>query len=147
SGTLPVPLCVGIGAAATLCRGESADEERMSLRERTQDFVSALEELKWPISVNGPPIEVRHPGNASIEFKGFDAKEILGTLQPNLAASTGSACTSGIEEPSHVLTAIGLTREQADASIRFSLGRDTTQRNLQDAVVLIDNALENLYGV
>ena len=146
SGTLPVPLCVGIGAAATLCHGKSADEERMSLRERTRDFVSALNELIWPISVNGPSIEIRHPGNANIEFKGFDAKDVLGSLQPKLAASTGSACTSGIVEPSHVLTAIGLSREEADASVRFSLGRDTTQLDLQEAVALIDSALANLHG-
>lgn len=147
SGTLPVPLCVGIGAAATLCSGKNADEERLSLRNRTHEFVSALNGLKWPISVNGPSIESRHPGNANIEFKGFNAKEILGSLQPSLAASTGSACTSGFEEPSHVLTAIGLSKEEAESSIRFSLGRNTTREDVQETVALIERVLASLASV
>ena len=67
-------------------------------------------------------------------------------LQPLLAASTGSACTSGIPEPSHVLKAIGLSPEDAEASIRFSLGFDTTEADIDDAVNLIDNALVKLSG-
>ena len=65
-------------------------------------------------------------------------------LQPHLAASTGSACTSGIPEPSHVLKAIGLSPEDAEASIRFSLGFDTTNADIDEAVNLIDNALGKL---
>ena len=64
------------------------------------------------MAVNGPTGDRRHPGNAKhLRFDGFVAQEILATLQPHLAASTGSACTSGIPEPSHVLRAIGLTPE------------------------------------
>ena len=67
----------------------------------------------------------RHPGNANVCFEGCDAQDILGVLQPRLAASTGAACTTGIPEPSHVLRALGLTDAQSDGSIRFSFGRFT----------------------
>lgn len=144
SGTLPVALCVGMGSAATLCFGKNAELEQALLRKQTDGFVNGLADLKWPIGVNGPPIDMRHPGNANVRFKGFDAKDILGSLQPRLAASTGSACTSGIEEPSHVLKSLGLTKEESEESIRFSLGRHTTQPDLEEAVALIDQALDNL---
>jgi cysteine desulfurase len=64
--------------------------------------------------------------------------------QGYLAASTGSACTSGIPEPSHVLRAIGLTREDAAESIRFSLGRGTTDTDVEEAIRLIDAVLARL---
>ena len=63
-----------------------------------------------------------------MQFDGLIAQDILGSVQPWLAASTGAACTSGIPEPSHVLRAMGLNVEQAESSIRFSFGRFTTMR-------------------
>jgi cysteine desulfurase len=77
-------------------------------------------------------------------FPGLSAHDILNALQPGLAASTGSACTSGLPEPSHVLKAIGLTGDEAEASIRFSLGFGTTDSDVEDAVGLIGQALERL---
>ena len=74
----------------------------------------------------------------------FDAQEILGALQPHLAASTGSACTSGIPEPSHVLRAIGLTSEEANSTIRLSLGFETSDQEINRAVKLIELALNEL---
>lgn len=65
-------------------------------------------------------------------------------LQPKLAASTGSACTSGFEEPSHVLTSMGLTRAEAEGSIRFSIGKATTKQDLLEAVALINQSLDDL---
>ena len=141
SGTLPTPLCVGMGAAAILCAGDTAEEKRLLLRKRRDDFINRLGNLSWPIAVNGPSGHLRHPGNSSIQFVGYSAHDILGVLQPQLAASTGSACTSGISEPSHVLKAIGLGVNEAEASIRFSLGFETTDRDVQEAVSLIDSAL------
>ena len=144
SGTVPVPLCVGMGAAARLFDRDEAVEERTLLRQRTEEFVRMLKSLSWPISLNGPESAQRHPGNANIRFVGFDAHDILGTLQPHLAASTGSACTSGIPEPSHVLRAIGLSSDEAESSIRFSIGRRTTSADLEEAVALIDKSLSRL---
>ena len=144
SGTVPVPLCVGMGAAAALFKSDEADEERASLRQLTEEFVRKLMKLPWPITLNGPESEWRHPGNANIRFSNFNAQDILGTLQPHLAASTGSACTSGIPEPSHVLRAIGLSSEKAESSIRFSLGRNTSNADLEEAVKLVGQSLSTL---
>ena len=144
SGTVPVALCVGMGAAAALPDKREAEEERAVLRRRRDLFVRKLMDLSWPIVLNGPESAQRHPGNANMRFEGFEAHDILSTLQPRLAASTGSACTSGIPEPSHVLRAIGLSASEAEASIRFSLGRSTTDDDIDDAVRLVDDALSRL---
>ena len=144
SGTVPTALCVGMGAAAELLSGGEARQKRALLRQRRDRFLEKLSDLPWSIRLNGPMRESRHPGNANICFEGFFAQDILQVLQPHLAASTGSACTSGIPEPSHVLKAIGLSPEDAEASIRFSLGFDTTNADIDEAVNLIDNALGKL---
>ena len=144
SGTVPTPLCVGMGVAADLSSGPQAGEERAALRRRCARFVAGLQRLPWQIEVNGPSASERHPGNTNVCFTGFSAHDVLGTLQPRLAASTGSACTSGMPESSHVLRAIGLSAEDADASIRFSLGRFTTDADVDEAVELIGEALRRL---
>lgn len=145
SGTVPVPLCVGMGAAADLLAANGAENRRTALHRRTDAFVEKLKSLSWPITVNGPAGHARHPGNANIRFEGFVAHDILSTLQPRLAASTGSACTSGIPEPSHVLRAIGLNSDQAESSIRFSLGFGTSDEDVDEAVCLINDTLARLW--
>lgn len=100
--------------------------------------------MPWPIGLNGPEGTWRHPGNASVRFSGFSAHDILGALQPRIAASTGSACTSGIPEPSHVLRAIGLPEEEAESSIRFSIGQGTTDADVDEAVDVIADCLSRL---
>ncbi len=144
SGTVPVPLCVGMGTAADIFTAPEAEEERAQLCRRRDTFVERLTRLPWPIALNGPQGQARHPGNANIRFVEFSADDILSALQPHLAASTGSACTSGIPEPSHVLRAIGLSGEEAASSIRFSLGFGTTDADLEEAVRLIAEALTRL---
>lgn len=144
SGTVPVPLCVGMGAAAALMSTDEAQEQRKILSRRRDEFSQALMMLPWPITVNGAKGENRHPGNANMRFSGFSAHDILGALQPYLAASTGSACTSGMPEPSHVLKAIGLPIDEVEASIRFSLGFDTSDADLDEAVSLVGRALARL---
>ena len=144
SGTLPVALCVGMGAAAELLATENAEVEREQLRRRSERFVEQLRQLSWSVHLNGPTGPRRHPGNVNVRFEGFAAQDVLLALQPHLAASTGSACTSGTEEPSHVLRAIGLSKGEAQASIRFGLGRYTTDADVDEAVVLIDSVLSRL---
>ncbi len=141
SGTVPTPLCVGMGAAAELLNDKEMEQKRTLLRKRRDYFVEQLTGLPWPTLLNGCAGESRHPGNVNICFSGFSADDILLSLQPHLAASTGSACTTGITEPSHVLKAIGLTHEDAEASIRFSLGFGTSDQDIDEAVNLIDKAL------
>ena len=144
SGTVPVPLCVGMGVAAELLLGDEADQRRAELSRRRDLFVERLSDLMWPVAVNGPEAAIRHPGNANLRFQGFAAHDILATIQPRLAASTGSACTSGIPEPSHVLRAIGLDSEEAESSIRFSLGFDTSDEDVDEAVSLLEETLTRL---
>ncbi len=145
SGTLPVPLCVGMGAAAERLNSEEAVERRSKLCQRRDAFVGRLTDLSWPVELIGPAARHRHPGNASICFHGFLALDVLSALQPHLAASTGSACTSGFPEPSHVLRAIGLSGDDAEATIRFSLGFGTTDNDVEQAVALIDGVLERMW--
>ena len=146
SGTLPVALCVGMGVAAELLTANGAEEERIILHRRRDAFIRDLMGLGWPIILNGPEGAKRHPGNANLCFEGFEAQDILGVLQPRLAASTGAACTSGMPESSHVLRAIGLSDRKAKSSIRFSIGRDTSVADLKEAVKLVDEAIAKLAG-
>ena len=142
SGTVPVPLCVGMATAAEILQTDEGLAERIRVAGQRDTFVRLLQASAYPITMNGPTGESRHPGNANLQFEGFVAQEILGALQPHLAASTGSACTSGIPEPSHVLRALGLTHTQADASIRFSFGRFTTDSEIEEAAHLVIKCLE-----
>lgn len=144
SGTVPVPLCVGMGVAAEMFADATAEDRRRELRRKRDKFVAGLKRLGWPITLNGPEGQARHPGNANIRFTGFAAHDVLAALQPHLAASTGSACTSGIPEPSHVLKAIGLNSDAADSSIRFSPGFATSDGDIDAAVNRINEVLKKL---
>ncbi len=144
SGTVPVPLCVGMGAAAEIFSNDNGQALRTELSRRRDALLDKLKNLGFFISENGPTGFARHPGNANVCFIGFSAHDILGALQPHLAASTGSACTSGIPESSHVLHAIGLNNDDAEASVRFSLGIGTTDQDIEVAVSLIEEALRKV---
>ena len=144
SGTMPVPLCVGMGAAADIIRASDATFERLRVAGQRDTFVEGLRAKTPSVAINGPIGDWRHPGNANLRFDGLAAQDILGTLQPRVAASTGAACTSGIPEPSHVLRAVGLSSAQAESSIRFSFGRFTTDGEVEEAVRRVHEALESL---
>ena len=146
SGTVPLPLCVGMAAAAEIVWTEGA-HERPKVAEQRNLFVELLSSSGIPANVNGPAWDRRHPGNANLRFEGIAAQDLLGTVQPELAASTGAACTSGLPEPSHVLSAMGLTMEQAESSIRFSFGRNTTIQEIRGASHLVAEALTSLANV
>ena len=144
SGTVPVPLCVGMAAAAEVLQTDEGPTERKRVAGQRDTFVNLLQASAYPVSINGPTGDRRHPGNANMQFEGYIAHDLLASLQPHLAASTGSACTSGIPEPSHVLRALGLTPTQADSSIRFSFGRFTTDAEIHQAATLIIECLSTL---
>lgn len=139
SGTVPLSLCVGMGAAAGFLGGPEAVQERRRVARRRDRFVDLVRDAGRAVSVNGP--STRHPGNANLSFKGRDARDLLGALQPRLAASTGAACTSGTPEPSHVLAAIGLPAAINAASIRVSFGRFTTDDEVEAAAHLLIESL------
>ena len=144
SGTVPTPLCVGMGMAAECLERNDIEAKRASLYSRRDEFLKILAELPYVTSLNGPNLKIRHPGNANICFKGFSGQEILNVLQPNLAASAGSACSSGFVTPSHVLEAIGMSSSDIEASIRFGLGFGTSAKEIAVALDLIHRALNQI---
>ena len=144
SGTLNVPGIVGLGRAAEICRLEMADESRRlgSLRDRLLDGLRArLGEVR----VNGS-LEHRLPHNLHVSFEGIEGEALLMALD-GIAVSTGSACASGSQAPSHVLEAIGATGDRARASIRFGIGRTTTAAQIDFAVDRVVTAVSALRAV
>jgi cysteine desulfurase len=144
SGTLPVPLCVGMGNALTTFAATDWPQERARTAALRDALAEGLLALDPSFALNGPPLNSRHPGNLNIRFTGHDAREILSAVQPMLAASTGSACTSGEPLASHVLRAIGLSEEDSNASLRFGVGRFTTERDIVQAVTIIEDAIRKI---
>jgi cysteine desulfurase len=127
SGTLNVPGIVGFGEACALCAGEMADESvRLgALRDRLlKQLAGGLE----AVTVNGS-LAHRLPGNLNVSFGGVNAEALLMSL-PEVAISTGSACSSAVAEPSHVLRALGIGEDLAHSSVRFGLGRFNTAEEI-----------------
>ena len=131
SGTLNVPGIVGFGAAAAICRAElDAEGARVgNLRDR---LLAGLRDRLDGVTVNGS-LKARLPHNLNVSFAGIEGESLLVGLD-DLAVSSGAACTSVNPEPSHVLNAIGVSDELARASLRFGLGRTTTQEEIDYAI-------------
>ena len=142
SGTLP--LCVGMAAAVDILQTTEGTKEHSRISEQRDLFIRLFHNSGIPVALNGPAGQWRHPGNANLRFRGFAAEDILGSVQPQLAASTGAACASGIPEPSHVLRAMGLSNAEASSSIRFSFGRFTTNNEVEEAARLIIHSCESV---
>ncbi|WP_343712026.1 cysteine desulfurase family protein [Inquilinus sp.] len=138
AGTLPTALCVGLGAACRIARQRrSADAQRLTaLRER---LFSTLQNGLPELRRNGSS-DHGLPGCLNVSVPGLDAADLLLDL-PDLALSTGSACSTGSPEPSHVLRAIGLSPEQAYGSLRFGLGRGTTEDEIDRVAARIAEAI------
>lgn len=131
AGTENVPAIVGFGAACHILGTEGAEEaERLSALRDV--FESELRQRLPNIAFNGHPTQ-RLPNTSSVTVRGIEADALLANL-PHLALSLGSACNSGALEPSYVLLALGLSREDAEATFRLSLGRWTTSQSLEIAV-------------
>jgi cysteine desulfurase len=130
SGTPNVPAIAGFGAAARIARETVLREpERVrALRDRLVELVTIA---TGDAVVNGHPVS-RLPNNASITFPGTRADALMMDMK-DVAVSSGSACSSGSPEPSHVLRAIGLSPELAAATLRFGLGRFTTEADIEYA--------------
>ena len=130
SGTLPVPLCVGLGRACSIAEAER-ESEAPRIRALRDHLWARLQGELESIRLNGDP-ERRLPGNLNVSFLGVESSAVLLAL-PDLALSAGSACTSSSPEPTHVLRALGLPPEQALGSIRIGLGRFTTLAEIDQA--------------
>jgi cysteine desulfurase len=141
SGTLNVPGIVGLGRAAAICRSEMMTESARlaGLRDRLLD---GLRQGLDGIRVNGSLVR-RLPHNLHVSFARIEGEALLMALG-DLAVSTGSACSSGSQAPSHVLQAIGAVGDGAGASIRFGLGRTTTDADIDFAIERVTTVVTSL---
>jgi cysteine desulfurase len=128
SGTVPVPLAVGFGRAADLCREMMTEESKRlaGLRDRLQDAILSRVDEAF---LNGHP-ERRLPHNLNISFAYVEGESVLMGLNKEVALASGSACTSSTLEPSYVISALGVNAELAHSSIRFGLHRFSTQEEV-----------------
>ncbi|MBI2241850.1 MAG: IscS subfamily cysteine desulfurase [Magnetospirillum gryphiswaldense] len=141
SGTLATPLCVGLGEACAIAQAEmGAEAERLrGMRDR---LLGGLKQRLPEIYVNGD-LDNRVAGNINISFAFVEGEGLMMGVK-DLAVSSGSACTSASLEPSYVLRALGLDAEMAHTSLRFGLGRFTTQEDIEYAIDHTVKAVEHL---
>jgi cysteine desulfurase len=140
SGTLATHQIVGMGLAFRIAKENMVEENKRTqvLRNRLWNGVSDMEEVQ----VNGS-LQHRVAGNLNISFSFVEGESLIMALK-DLAVSSGSACTSASLEPSYVLRALGLDDEQAHSSIRFSIGRFTTEEEIDYAVEKVRDAVTKL---
>src|SRR5690606_31449484 len=141
SGTLNVPGIVGFGKAAEIA-AELLEKEYRRLFELRNDLESRILGLEGT-QMNGH-LSRRLPHVSNISFEGVDGKEFLIAINKELAASSGSACSSITTQPSHVLSAMGVNDELARGSIRFGLGRSTTKKQIDFAVNFVKETVRRL---
>lgn len=141
SGTLNVPGIVGFGKAAEVAMQDmQKDAERLSkLRDKLENALTQMEETK----INGNT-EHRMPHVTNISFKHVEGEGLMMTFNQNVAVSSGSACTSASLEPSYVLVGMGLGDDLAHSSIRFSLGRFTTEEEVDAAIELVAKGVNHM---
>lgn len=141
SGTVPTPLVVGMGAACELAKKEMEyDDKRIrALHERMLNGVRAKLD---GVVVNGS-VERRYAGNLNLSFAYVEGESLLMGLK-DVAVSSGSACTSASLEPSYVLRALGVDEDMAHTSIRFGIGRFTTEEEIDRAIELTVQQVEKL---
>ncbi len=140
SGTLPTHQIVGMGEAFRIAREEMAEENAriLALRNRLWEGLKSIE----AVHLNGS-LEHRVAGNLNVSFSYVEGESLIMALK-DLAVSSGSACTSASLEPSYVLRALGLEDELAHSSIRFSIGRFTTQEEIDFTVEKVTAAVQKL---
>ena len=140
SGTLPTHQIVGMGEAFRLAREELAEESARirALRDRLWNGLNQMEE----VYLNGD-LEQRVPGNLNVSFNFVEGESLIMALK-DVAVSSGSACTSASLEPSYVLRALGRNDELAHSSLRFTIGRFTTEEEIDYTISLIEQAVQRL---
>ncbi|MCL2379002.1 MAG: aminotransferase class V-fold PLP-dependent enzyme [Defluviitaleaceae bacterium] len=142
AGTENVAGIVGLAEALSVSMGEMAEQRRLSaLRDRLiNEILTRIPHTR----LNGPR-DNRLPGNVNISFSFIEGESLLLHLDMlGCQASTGSACSSGALEPSHVLTAMGLSHELANGTIRFSLGRESTLDDIDGLMVILEKSVARL---
>ena len=143
AGTENLPGIVGLGKAIELAEeGLAENAARMTFLRNW--LVSGLRAAIPDMRINGT-MDKRLPNNVNVSFAGIEGEAVLLRLDlEGIAASSGSACTAGSLDPSHVLTAIGLTRDEAKGSLRLTLGTDTTQADIDEVVKKLPGIVASL---
>lgn len=138
AGTENVPGMIGLGEACKIAKN-NMEKHINQLKVLRNIFVSEIQKQVPDIKINGS-MEHRLPGNTNISFKGVNGNALLMKLdEKGICASAGSACSSGSSMPSHVLTAIGLTSEYAEGTLRVTFGDENTK---EDVEYLVDNLIQ-----
>jgi cysteine desulfurase len=141
SGTLNVPGIAGFGRAAEICKNEMENDVKhlASLRDKLENALLKLGD----VYINGGK-EYRLPNVTNLSFKNVEGQALIMSVNKEIAVSSGSACTSASLEPSYVLRALGLMDELAHSSIRFSLGRFTTEEEIDFTIQRVSGAVKQL---
>lgn len=142
SGTLNVPSIIGLGKAVQLANQEM-EERREHVDELTSYMWDRFDSELDDVVLNGHP-EKRIPNNLNVSFLGVENKALVQNLQPELAVSAGSACTTGKVEASHVLQALGGDEESWHSAVRFGLGKDNTQAEIEEATDRVIQSVSRL---
>ncbi|MGE4218525.1 MAG: cysteine desulfurase family protein [Alphaproteobacteria bacterium] len=141
AGTLAPPLCVGLGVAAEISGAGMAAEGARLLALRSR-FLARVTAVLDGVRVNGD-LERRLPGNLNLSFAHVDAQDLMMRLD-RLSLSSGSACTSAIVEPSHVIRALGVETSMLHNALRFGFGRPTTEAEIDAAADAVVQAVRSL---
>ncbi len=141
SGTLPTPLVVGLGEAARIASMEMGVEAER-IRRLSDKFMTAVLDNVKDVHLNGDR-EARWPGNINLSFAYIEGESMIMAIK-DLAVSSGSACTSASLEPSYVLRSLGVSEELAHTSIRFGIGRFTTEAEIDRAIDIVCSAIDKL---
>jgi len=143
-GTVPTPLAVGLGKAAEIAEHEM-EYESGNIKKLADRFLKKLNDNIPDLHLNGDKLK-RIPGNLNISFAYIEGESLILNIR-DLAVSSGSACTSASLEPSYVLRSLGVTEDLAHSSIRFGIGRFTTEQEIDYAAELIINSINKLRGM
>ena len=141
SGTLPVPNIVGMGRACDLA-ADVMNEENLKITTLRDALLQGIRDENPNALVNGS-MEYRVAGNLNMSFPGVNNEAIIAAI-PEIAISSGSACTTSTMEPSHVLLALGMSKEEAYSSLRFGIGRFNTEQDIHIAVKSINGCMKKL---
>jgi cysteine desulfurase len=141
-GTLNVPGIVGVGAACEIAAAEM-DSEAMRLSTLRDQLWSGIQAEIDDVYLNGT-MEQRLPNNLNVSFAGVEGESLIMSLRDIVAVSSGSACSSAKVEPSHVLRAMGVSKELAHSSIRFGLGRGNTAEQVEHVVEQLTASVKRL---
>jgi len=141
SGTLPTPLVVGLGKAAEIAMNEM-EKDYAHIKYLSDKFRNAIMKAIPNVYLNGD-LEQRYPGNLNLSFAYVEGESLIIAIK-DLAVSSGSACTSSSLEPSYVLRALGVDEDLAHTSIRFGIGRFTTEEEIDEAIKIVTSNIQRL---